>query len=163
MIVDTIVAGAGGMGSAAAFHLASRGQRVLVLERFGLGHDRGSSHGLTRIIRLAYFEHPSYVPLLRRAFALWRALEHRCGEQLLHVTGGLDVGMEGGIVFEGSRRSCVAHDLPHARRVLARAHPVLEGLERRLATRRRLAWTIAAGGEEQHDERARHAAIVADQ
>lgn len=101
------------MGAAAAWHLASRGQRVLVLERFGLAHDRGSSHGLTRIIRLAYFEHPSYVPLLRRAFELWRALESQAGEQLLHVTGGLDVGSPGSEVFEGSRRSCVVHDLPH--------------------------------------------------
>jgi len=110
---DVIVVGAGGMGSAAAAHLAARGQRVLVLERFSLAHDRGSSHGLTRIIRLAYFEHPSYVPLLRRAYELWRALEARAGQQLLHVTGALDVGVEGSRVFEGSRRSCLEHDLPH--------------------------------------------------
>jgi sarcosine oxidase len=101
------------MGSAAAAHLASRGLRVLGLEQFELGHDRGSSHGLTRIIRLAYFEHPSYVPLLRRAFELWRELERGCGERLLHVTGGLDVGWEGSVVFEGSLRSCREHDLPH--------------------------------------------------
>jgi sarcosine oxidase len=110
---DVIIAGGGGMGTAAAYHLAARGQRVLVLERFGLAHDRGSSHGLTRIIRLAYFEHPSYVPLLRRAFELWRELERRDGERLLHVTGGLDVGTAGSVVFEGSRRSCVEHDLRH--------------------------------------------------
>jgi sarcosine oxidase len=113
VISDVIIAGAGGMGTAAAWHLASRGRRVLVLERFGLGHDRGSSHGLTRIIRLAYFEHPSYVPLLRRAFELWRALQSPAGEPLLHVTGTLDVGAPGGMVFEGSRRSCLVHDLPH--------------------------------------------------
>jgi sarcosine oxidase len=110
---DVIIAGGGGMGTAAAWHLARRGQRVLVLERFGLAHDRGSSHGLTRIIRLAYFEHPSYVPLLRRAFELWRELERQRGEHLLHVTGGLDVGRPGSVVFEGSRRSCAEHDLPH--------------------------------------------------
>lgn len=110
---DVIIVGAGGMGTAAAAHLAARGQRVLVLERHTLAHDRGSSHGLTRIIRLAYFEHPSYVPLLRRAFELWRALEARAGERLLHVTGSLDVGTTGGLVFEGSRRSCLEHDLPH--------------------------------------------------
>jgi len=110
---DVIIIGVGGMGSAAAAHLASRGQRVLALERFPLGHDRGSSHGLTRIIRLAYFEHSSYVPLLRRAFELWRDLERRTGEPLLHVTGGLDVGPAGSDVFEGSRRSCIEHDLPH--------------------------------------------------
>ena len=101
------------MGTAAAAHLAARGRRVRVLEQFSLAHDRGSSHGLTRIIRLAYFEHPSYVPLLRRAFELWRDLETRSGEALLHVTGGLDIGAEGSEVFEGSRRSCVEHDLRH--------------------------------------------------
>jgi sarcosine oxidase len=113
MSFDAIIVGGGGMGTAAACHLAARGQRVLVLDRFGLAHDRGSSHGLTRIIRLAYFEHPTYVPLLRRAFELWRALEARSGAPLLHVTGGLDVGKAGGEVFEGSRRSCVEHGLPH--------------------------------------------------
>lgn len=110
---DVIIVGAGGMGTAAAAHLATRGQRVLVLERHTLAHDFGSSHGLTRIIRLAYFEHPSYVPLLRRAFELWRGLETRAGERLLHVTGSLDVGAAGSQVFEGSRRSCLEHDLPH--------------------------------------------------
>lgn len=113
MKADVIVVGVGGMGSAIAAHLAQRGLRVLGLERFQLGHERGSSHGLTRIIRLAYFEHPSYVPLLRRSFTLWRELEHATGEQLLHVTGALDVGREGDDVFEGSRRSCELHDLPH--------------------------------------------------
>ncbi|MEZ5283558.1 MAG: N-methyl-L-tryptophan oxidase [Vicinamibacterales bacterium] len=108
-----MVVGAGGMGAAAAAHLATRGLRVRVFERFGLGHDRGSSHGLTRIIRLAYFEHPSYVPLLRRAYELWRRLEQESGERLLHVTGGLDVGAAGSRVFEGARHSCEAHDLPH--------------------------------------------------
>ncbi len=108
-----IVLGVGAMGSAIAYHAAARGLRVLALEQFGLGHDRGSSHGLTRIIRLAYFEHPSYVPLLRRAFTLWRALEADSGTSLLHVTGSLDVGPLGGRVFEGSRASCVAHGLSH--------------------------------------------------
>lgn len=110
---DVIVVGVGGMGSAAAYHLAARGQRVLALEQYGLGHALGSSHGLTRIIRLAYFEHPAYVPLLRRAFALWRELEQGMAEPLLHVTGGLDVGWAGSPVFEGSLASCREHDLPH--------------------------------------------------
>ena len=110
---DVIVVGLGGMGAAALCHLAERGQRVLGLERFEPGHPYGSSHGLTRIIRLAYFEHPSYVPLLRRAFELWRELEQGMAEPLLHVTGGLDVGPVGGFVFDGSLRSCLAHDLPH--------------------------------------------------
>ena len=110
---DTIVVGVGGMGSAAVYHLASRGQRVLGLERFDIPHDMGSSHGLTRIIRLAYYEHPSYVPLLRRAYTLWRELQQRAGEQLLYITGSIDAGPPGGSVFEGSRRSCQIHGLPH--------------------------------------------------
>lgn len=110
---DVIVAGVGGMGSAAAYHLATRGLRVLALEQHDLGHGFGSSHGLTRIIRLAYFEDPSYVPLLRRAFTLWRDLQEGMDEPLLHVTGGLDVGAAGSQVFEGSLRSCREHDLPH--------------------------------------------------
>jgi sarcosine oxidase len=110
---DVIVVGVGGMGSAVAAHCAARGQRVLALEQHTVGHDLGSSHGLTRIIRLAYFEHPSYVPLLRRAFALWRELEQGLDEPLLHVTGALDVGWAGSEVFEGSLRSCLEHGLPH--------------------------------------------------
>src|SRR3712207_7783221 len=69
---DVIVVGVGGMGSAAAYYLARRGKRVLGLERFGIPHTMGSSHGHTRIIRLAYYEDPSYVVLLRRAYELWR-------------------------------------------------------------------------------------------
>ncbi|HEX5414740.1 MAG TPA: N-methyl-L-tryptophan oxidase [Chloroflexota bacterium] len=110
---DVIVLGVGGMGSAAVYHLARRGRRVLGLERFAIPHDQGSSHGITRIIRLAYYEHPSYVPLLRRAYELWHELEHACGEQLLWETGSIDAGPPGSLVFEGSRRSCELHDLPH--------------------------------------------------
>lgn len=113
MPYDVIVIGAGGMGSAVTYHLAARGLRVLTLERFGMANEMGSSHGLTRIIRLAYYEHPSYVPLLRRAFELWRALEERVGERLLHVTGAVDAGPAGSRVFEGSLHSCRVHDLPH--------------------------------------------------
>ena len=81
---DVIVLGAGGVGSAALFHLANRGAKVLGLDRFPPGHDRGSSHGRTRIIRQAYFEHPDYVPLLKRAYELWADLSERCGTQLYH-------------------------------------------------------------------------------
>ena len=80
-----IVIGVGGMGSATAYHLARRGKRVLGLEQFDIPHDMGSSHGHTRIIRLAYYEHPSYVMLLHRAYELWRQIERESGEQLLHV------------------------------------------------------------------------------
>lgn len=107
---DVVVVGIGGMGSAALYHLARRGKRVLGLERFDLLHDRGSSHGLTRIIRLAYFEHPSYVPLLRRAYELWRELEAEAGERLLHITGIVEGG---GHILEGTLRSCEEHDIPH--------------------------------------------------
>jgi sarcosine oxidase len=110
---DAIVVGIGGMGSASAYHLARRGQRVLGLERFGIPHAMGSSHGVTRIIRLAYYEHPSYVPLLQRSFELWRELQAGSGEQLLYVTGSIDAGPPGGGVFEGSLESCRVHGLPH--------------------------------------------------
>jgi sarcosine oxidase len=110
---DVIIVGVGGMGSAIAAHCAARGQRVLAIEQHALLHDRGSSHGHSRIIRLAYFEHDSYVPLLRRAFTLWRELEQASGRSLLHVTGSLDVGPAGGLVFEGSHRSCRTHHLEH--------------------------------------------------
>jgi sarcosine oxidase len=73
----------------------------------------GSSHGLTRIIRLAYHEDPSYVPLLRRAYALWRELERTSGERVLHITGSLEIGLPGSEVFDGALASCRIHDLPH--------------------------------------------------
>lgn len=110
---DVIVVGVGGMGSAATYHLAKRGSRVLGLERFNIPHVYGSSHGVTRIIRLAYFEHPTYVPLLRRAYALWRELQYEAGEELLCITGSVDAGRPGSRVLDGSLESCRAHDLPH--------------------------------------------------
>src|SRR5437868_3203126 len=110
---DAIVLGVGGMGSAALYHLARRGRRCLGLEQFNIPHDRGSSHGVTRIIRLAYYEHPSYVPLLRRAYELWRDLESEAGMRLLHITGSVDAGPPGSRVVEGSLESCRIHDLRH--------------------------------------------------
>ena len=110
---DTIVIGVGGMGSASVYHLAKRGQRVLGIERFDIPHSMGSSHGINRIIRLAYYEHPSYVPLLKRAYELWRDLEQQVGEQLLHITGSIDCGPADSQIFLGSRDSCVEHGLPH--------------------------------------------------
>jgi sarcosine oxidase len=107
---DVVVVGVGGMGSAALYHLARRGKRVLGLERFDLLHEQGSSHGYTRIIRLAYFEHSDYVPLLRRAYELWRELEAEAGEQLLHVTGIVEGGER---ILDGVLRSCADHDLAH--------------------------------------------------
>jgi sarcosine oxidase len=123
---DVIVAGIGAMGSAAVWHLARRGLKVLGLERFDIPHAMGSSHGVNRIIRLAYFEHPLYVPLLRRAYELWRETEQAFGEQLLHITGGIDAGPSDGRIVAGSLRACREHDLPHElmdARELARRHP----------------------------------------
>src|SRR5919108_3626492 len=111
--LDAIVVGVGGMGSAALYHLARRGRRVLGLERFSVPHEMGSSHGVTRIIRLAYYEDPAYVPLLRRAYELWRDLQRTAGDHLLHITGSIDAGPPGSPVFEGSRQSCELHGLPH--------------------------------------------------
>ncbi|MFL5513501.1 MAG: N-methyl-L-tryptophan oxidase [Gemmatimonadales bacterium] len=110
---DVIVVGLGGMGSATLFHLARRGLRVLGLERYDLLHEYGSSHGLTRIIRLAYWEHPGYVALLRRSYQLWRELERLSGERLLHITGSIDGGPVNGPVFTGALRSSEQHGLPH--------------------------------------------------
>ncbi|MDJ1159818.1 N-methyl-L-tryptophan oxidase [Chelatococcus sp. SYSU_G07232] len=110
---DVIVVGIGGMGSTTAWQLARRGQRVLGLERFDIGHGMGSSHGHNRIIRRAYFENPRYVPLLDRAYALWREAERAWGEQLLFVTGGLDAGPENSRVVQGSLASCREHGLAH--------------------------------------------------
>ncbi len=110
---DVIILGLGGMGSAAAYHLAARGKRVLGLEQFTSPHDRGASHGATRVIRQSYFEHPSYVPLLLRAYELWRELEQHTGQSLLHLTGGLMLGTEKSDVVSGSLRSAREHGLPH--------------------------------------------------
>lgn len=112
-VFDHIVIGAGGMGSAALYELARRGRRVLGLEQFAVPHELGSSAGSTRIFRFAYFEHPSYVPLMRLSFARWRALEHDFGERLLTVTGGLDIGLPSGRVVKGAKAACREHRLTH--------------------------------------------------
>src|ERR1700694_4751380 len=114
---DVFVCGLGATGSAALYQLACRGVRVLGLERFRPGHDRGSSHGETRIIRLGYFEHPSYVPLLRSAYAGWRSIEAAARRQLLHVTGIVEIGPPGGVLVAGTLASSRLHELPH--RILA--------------------------------------------
>jgi sarcosine oxidase len=110
-IHEVIVLGTGGVGSAAMSHLASRGAKVLGLDRFPPAHDRGSSHGRTRIIRQAYFEHPDYVPLLRRAYELWEQLGRRRGRELMHRIGLLQIGPSDGVVLAGVRRSATEHHL----------------------------------------------------
>ena len=128
---DDIVIGLGGMGSAAAFHLARRGRRVLGLEQFSPLHAQGSSHGLTRIIRLAYHEDPSYVPLLHRAYELWHELESLVGEPLLVTTGSVEGGPEDGPMFRGALEAARLHDLSHEvldGRELRRRYPAYRGL-----------------------------------
>lgn len=110
----TIILGAGGaMGSSAAYHLARRGVRVLGLEQFDIAHARGSSHGYSRLIRMCYFEHPDYVPLLRQAYELWRDLERASGARLLHTPGGVYMGREGSQTVAGSLRAAEQHGLVH--------------------------------------------------
>lgn len=109
---DVIVLGVGGFGSGALFHLARRGLKVLGIEQYGVAHDHGSSHGESRIIRLAYFEHPDYVPLLRRAFEHWRELEQRTQRTLLHQTGLFLCGPAEGEAVSGTRRAAAEHRLP---------------------------------------------------
>ena len=91
MRYDVVVVGGGAMGAATAYSVAARGARVAMVEQFGAGHDRGSSHGASRIFRLAYRD-ASYVPMAQRALTLWRALSDECGEELLKTTGGIDHG-----------------------------------------------------------------------
>ena len=110
---DAIVVGLGSMGSATLYHIARRGQRVLGLEQFDVPNALGSSVGVNRIIRLAYAEHPDYVPLLVRAYELWRELETLSRERLLVITGGLDVGRENEETVRGSLLSCQVHHLVH--------------------------------------------------
>lgn len=129
---DAIVVGLGAHGSAAAAELARRGARVLGIDRFPRGHEMGSFVGRTRIIRTAYFEHPGYVPLLRRAWERWRDLERESGERILFQTGGINAGPPGSAIVEGALRSVREHGL---------AHEVLEGAE--LA--RRFPWLRASG------------------
>jgi sarcosine oxidase len=120
---DVIVAGVGAMGSAACFHLARRGKRVLGLERFDIPHAKGSSHGVNRIIRLAYAEGTFYVPLLVRAYELWRELEERAGRQLFWRTGYVDVGAElVDVALEACRLYGLRHELVDGRE-LGRRHP----------------------------------------
>jgi sarcosine oxidase len=113
MAYDAVIIGLGGMGSAAAAHLAARGQRVLGLERFGAAHALGSSHGGSRIIRQSYFEDPAYVPLLLRAYELWSELEADSGADLMTLTGGLYFGRPDSVTVSGSVRSSQQWDLPH--------------------------------------------------
>lgn len=113
MDADVAVVGLGAHGSSAAYQLAARGASVLGFDKFARGHTLGSSGGLSRIIRLSYYEHPDYVPLLRRAWDLWRELEKESGERLLTQTGGLYAGRAEGELVVGAMLSARAHGLSH--------------------------------------------------
>lgn len=129
---DIIVVGCGAMGSAAAFHLAQRGAKTLVLEQFDICHEFGSSHGRSRVIRKAYFEDPRYVPLLQRSYDLWRSLESESGQTLLHLVGCLNIGPRGHVAIEGVLESVRTHGLPHevlSAEALQRRWPVFRPLD----------------------------------
>jgi sarcosine oxidase len=108
-----LVVGLGAMGSSTALHLAQRGHRVLGFDRFTPPHPHGSSHGGTRIIRKSYWEDPRYVPLLLRAYDLWRRLEADSSQSLLHIIGGLMIGRADGDLVAGSAASAEEFDLQH--------------------------------------------------
>ncbi len=110
---DVIVVGCGVMGAAVSRHLASRGASVLGLDRHAPPHAWGSSHGRTRLIREAYYEHPLYVPLVRRSYELWRELELETGEALLTTTGSIMFGHPDSEIVHGTLRSAREHSVPH--------------------------------------------------
>jgi sarcosine oxidase len=140
---DVIIIGLGAMGSAAAYHLAKKRQRVLGLDRFTPPHAFGSSHGQTRIIREAYFEHPAYVPLVQRAYENWAELERQSGQKLFQQTGGLMIGPPEGVLVSGALRSAQTHHLTHeliASRDLHRRFPAFQPTDEMLGV-----WEPRAG------------------
>jgi sarcosine oxidase len=108
---DTIIIGLGAMGSAAAYSCARAGRKVLGLEQFQFVHDRGSSHGQSRIIREVYYEHPSYVPLVQEAFGRWRELEERSGTALLTRCPCANIGPPGSEIIRGVQAATRQHGL----------------------------------------------------
>src|SRR5436190_3449887 len=136
MTYDVAIAGLGGIGSAIAAHCAGRGATVIGLEQFGPAHDRGSSHGRSRMIRQAYFEDAAYVPLVLRSYELWRALEKQSGEDLLRITGVLSVGEETSTIISGTQRAAVKHGLrleKWSRGEVGQRYPSLRLLENEVA------------------------------
>jgi sarcosine oxidase len=126
---DAVIVGLGAMGSAAAYHMAARGMRVLALDRYRPPHDLGSSHGETRLIREAYFEDPFYVPIVQRAYDLWMQLESEAGRPLMRLTGGLMIGPPDDALVTGAARSAEVHALPHERLSAGEVRRRYPGLE----------------------------------
>lgn len=108
-LFDVIVVGVGGFGSAVLAETAKRGLKVLGIEQHDAGHALGSSHGETRIIRRAYFEHPDYVPLLDDAFTMWRELEEATEQSLMELCGLVLAGPTGGDAVPGVRLAADRH------------------------------------------------------
>ena len=96
------VIGLGAAGSAALWQLARRGVAAIGIEQFALGHDHGSSHGATRVIRMVHFENPSYSVLMEHAYAQWRDIERASKQQLLHLTGIIEIGSPSGDLVRGT-------------------------------------------------------------
>jgi sarcosine oxidase len=128
-VFDVAVLGVGGIGSAACYHLAQAGLRVLGIEQFSIPHARGSSHGITRILRQGLHENEVYVPLVRRGLELWRDLEKTSSIQLFYQTGSLDIGPPESSIVTQSLNSCRRWDIPHEELTavdLRRRYPVLK-------------------------------------
>ncbi len=126
---DVIVVGLGAMGSAVTCALARRGLRVIGIDRFHPPHDRGSTHGDTRITRLAIGEGPEYVPLVRRSHELWRELERETGTTLLHQVGGLVIGDHDDPFLAKTRAAAALYEIAHEnldRRELTRRFPMFD-------------------------------------
>jgi sarcosine oxidase len=111
--VDVIVVGLGAMGSSVTLQLVKRGLRVTGVDRFSPPHDRGSSHGETRITRLALGEGTTYVPLVRRSHEIWREIERDAGTRLLNQTGGLVIARPGNAFLEETRAAADEWGIPH--------------------------------------------------
>src|SRR5689334_3931680 len=109
-----VVVGAGAMGAATAYHLTRRGEPLLLLEQFALGHDRGSSHGAARITRHSYAD-PAYARLMPAAFRAWRELEADAGQNLYLRTGGVSFCPPGVDYVARVAASLESIDVPHRR------------------------------------------------
>ena len=110
---DVIVLRVGAMGASACYQLARRGASVLALDQFDIPNTLSTSHGQSRAFRMCYFEHPDYVPLLRRSLELWHELEDITERKLLHDTGGIWLGPADCELIGGSREAALTHDLAH--------------------------------------------------